>query len=217
MTLPNFSYPSKLHSKLTEAPPEKNGPRDIQNQHIHLTCQRKSFQSSSNPSSRSESCSTKTCDANEKKHIGNIFGVLGMFWLHQKFSNQWWPSTPQNETAAGAPWSHPFFFRRRRVRCSLDLLGRWVFFGATFRDLIWKFLVVCECQWYICGSFSSDSYGDLQILRILQVVSRLPLKMFNIRQNFSWFTVLSLEKNRSTPILAETFPYVLMSIFWIEI
>ena len=50
MTLPNFTLPVVLKlsfqtsQQKTEARPEKNGPRDIQNQHIHLTYQRKSMQ-----------------------------------------------------------------------------------------------------------------------------------------------------------------------------
>ena len=145
MTLPNFSYPSKLHSKLTEAPPEKNGPRDIQNQHIHLTCQHKSFQSSSNPSSRSESCSTKTCDANEKKILGPFLVYLECFGLHHsncQISRDLPP--PKTKRCKVPRFAIPFFFSAPPGPLLLGLVGFVGFFLArNLQDLIWKFLFLC--------------------------------------------------------------------------
>ena len=97
----------------------------------------------------------------KQKILGTFLVYLERFRLHQKLSNQWWPSTPPKRNAAGAPFRHPFFFFGAAGSIApWTCWVCWVFFRPQplGSDMKVSFFA-CECQWYICGSFSSDSYG----------------------------------------------------------
>ena len=128
---------------------------------------------------------------------------------------------PQNETLQVPRFAIPFFFSAPPGPLLLGLVGFvGFFFARNLWDLIWKFLFlrVNVNDIFVAVSLAIHMGFLQEIPRILQEVERLPWQKMGRFSGrfFSFFTVLSLETNRPTPILAETFPYVLMSIFWID-
>ena len=64
-----------------------------------------------------------------KKNIGNIFGVLGFFLASPEIVKSVVTFHPPKRNRCRCPrFAISFFFRRRRVHCSLDLLGLLGFF-----------------------------------------------------------------------------------------